>query len=104
MGEPAANHYRVERDMGTTPLNKRHTGARVVGMALTGLPMPASRIKFAATLRIIDSSDVIVYEKAGDQTEIDSLELTILGDLMRLDVDTFRASYGLPAGEETHDA
>jgi len=99
MGEPAANQYRVERDTGTTPLNKRHTGARIVGMAVTGLPMPRSKIKYAATLRIIDASDVIVYEKAGEQTEIDSLELTILGDLMRLEVETFRASYGLPGNE-----
>ncbi len=103
MGIPAANHYRVERDTGITPINKRHTGARIAGMAITGLPMPRSRIQYAATLRIIDASDVIVYERSGEQSEIDSLELTILGDLMRLDVETFRASYGLPDDQAPAD-
>jgi len=99
MGKPAAEHYRVERDMGTTPVGKRHKAARFIGTALTGLPMPSSRIKFEATLRIIDASDATVYEITDDQTAIDALELTILADLMRLDVEIFRATYGLPDDE-----
>jgi hypothetical protein len=99
MGDPAANHYRVERDTGTTPIGKRHKAARMIGTALTGLPMPSSRMKFDGALRIIDSADIIVYEQSGEQSTIDALELTILGDLMRLDIETFRAAYGLPDDE-----
>jgi hypothetical protein len=99
MGEAAANHYRVERDIGTTPIGRRHKAARMIGTALTGLPMPSSRMKFDGTLRIVDSTDVVVYEQSGEQGTIDALELTILGDLMRLDVETFRTAYGLPEDE-----
>jgi len=103
MGEPAANYYRVERDSDDTPIGNRHKGARMIGTALTGIPIPGKRMSFNATLRILDPAGTVVLAKAGDLREIDALELTILGDLMRLDVESFRASYGLPDGDPAAD-
>jgi hypothetical protein len=99
---PAIEIYRVERDVDTNPVGKRHMGLRAVGTALTGLPMPSSKPKFNATLRILDASNAVVFEKEADQGAIDALELQILSDLVRLDAEEFRQSYGLP--ETTPDA
>jgi hypothetical protein len=96
MAVPAIEVYRIERDTGTDPIGKRHLGARAVGTALTGVPMPSSKPKFLATLRIIDAANTIVFEKIDDQRSIDALELEILSDLVKLDAKAFQVAYGLP--------
>lgn len=95
MTTPAAEEFRVERDSGTEPMKAPRLGARAIGTALTGLPMPSSKPTFESTLRILDSTDTVVFSKDGDHRTIDALELEILGDLMRLDVEAFRRTYGL---------
>jgi hypothetical protein len=92
----AAEVYRVERVSGTEPLRKQHLGARAVGTALTGIPMPSSKPRFDATLRVLDEAGSVVLEKYGESRTIDALELEILHDLMQMDVETFRTAYGLP--------
>jgi hypothetical protein len=95
MEAPAVSEFRVERDSGTEPMKNQRLGARAIGTALTGVPMPSSKPTFASTLRILDSTNTVVFEKFGDHRMIDALELEILSDLMKLDVDAFRAAYGL---------
>jgi len=95
MTKPAAEEFRVERDSGADPMKDRRLGARAIGTALTGLPMPSSKPTFSSTLRIFDSTDTVVFEKYADHRTIDALELEILGDLMRLDVEAFRRNYEL---------
>jgi hypothetical protein len=99
MSLPAAEVFRVERDQGTTPLGSRHKAARALGTALTGLPMMGGRMKFEATVRIVDQSGEVLYETHGDSATMDALEMEILRDLMRLDEDAFRHAYGLPDKE-----
>jgi len=96
MATPAAEAYRVEREIASEPKGRKSPVTRALGTALTGLPMPRSKITWETTLRIVDASNSVVYETVADERTIDALELQILQDLMRLDAETFRQSYGLP--------
>ncbi|MFY9586273.1 MAG: hypothetical protein WAT66_02325 [Actinomycetota bacterium] len=96
MTVPAAEVFRVERESGDTPLKPTRRGLRALGTAATGFPMPAPRVQFAATLRIIDQSGTVLFEKHDDAATIDALELEILKDLLRMDADAFKHAYGLP--------
>jgi hypothetical protein len=96
MATPAAEVYRVERSTGYEPRGRKSPVVRALGTALTGLPMPKSKLTWDATLRIVDDKNEVVYETSADEGTIDALELQILQDLMRLDVEAFRGSYGLP--------
>ncbi len=98
MSVPAAEVFRVERDSGTTPLKPTRRGLRAIGTAATGIPIPGPRVQFAATLRIVDQEGAVVFERSGDGSTIDALELEILRDLMRLDDEAFRDAYGLEGG------
>jgi hypothetical protein len=98
MTQPAAEVFRVERDSGTTPMKPTRRGARAIGTAVTGFPIPGPRVQFEATLRILDEAGAVVFEKTGDGSTIDALELEILKDLMRLDAEAFRQAYGLIEG------
>src|SRR5207244_1196951 len=77
MPEPAANVYRVERDTADTPTGRKNPLGRMIATGLTGLPMPASKLKWDATLRIVDDAGAVVYETSGDQSTLDALELQI---------------------------
>ena len=90
----------MERAWGTEPVTRSRKVSRAIGTALTGLPIPGKMPKFSATLRVVDRSDAVVFESTGQTADIDSLELQILNDLIRLDVEAFRRSYGLAAEEE----
>ena len=103
MGEPAANYYRVERDSDDKPIGNRHLGPRMIGTALTGFPIPGKPMRFNATLRVLDPEGTVVFAKAGEGREIDALELEMLSDLLKMDVETFRAAYGLFDGEQARD-
>jgi hypothetical protein len=92
----ASEVYRVEREVTSGPIGKRSPLLRGIGTALTGMPMPSSRISWAAVVRLLDPDGVVVFEQAGDQASMDALELEILNDLIRYDVEAFRARYGLP--------
>ena len=92
---PAAEVFRVERESGDTPVKPTRRGLRALGTAATGFPIPGPRVQFAATLRILDQSDAVLFEKHDVASTIDALELEILKDLMRLDEDAFRRAYGL---------
>jgi len=96
MTTPAAEFYRVERATAADPKGRRSPVARAIGTALTGLPMPRSKLTWETTLRILDEQGTVVYETMADANVIDALELQILSDLMRMDVESFRHSYGLP--------
>lgn len=96
MAQLAADRYRVERLSSDEPIGRRHKLARAIGTAATGLPIPGKRVRFEATLQILDADGTVVYAKLDEATVIDSLELQILQDLIRLDVETFRQQYGLP--------
>jgi hypothetical protein len=100
MTTPAAEFYRIERESSAEPMKPQRRGARAIGTALTGVPMPSSRPSFATTLRVLDATGKIVYETFADARTIDALELQMLGDLLKLDVDAFRRAYGL-SEEET---
>ena len=95
MSLPAAEVFRVERESGDTPIKRTRRGLRAVGTAATGIPIPGPRVQFAATLRILDQEGTVVFERHDDAATIDALELEILKDLMRLDVESFRNAYGL---------
>jgi len=96
MPTPAAEVYRVERSIASGPKGRKSPVTRAIGTALTGMPMPRSKITWETTLRIVDQGGEVVYETVADGGTIDALELQILQDLMRLDAETFRHSYGLP--------
>jgi hypothetical protein len=96
MSTPAAEFYRIERATASEPKGRRSPVARALGTALTGLPMPRSKLTWETTLRILDDSGTVVYETLADAKTIDALELQVLQDLIRLDVEAFRQSYGLP--------
>ena len=96
MPTPAAEFYRVERVTADAPKGRRSPVARAIGTALTGFPMPRSKLSWETILRIVDASGDVVYETVADSATIDALELQILSDLIKLDVDAFRRSYGLP--------
>jgi hypothetical protein len=96
MTRPAAEVFRVERESGDTPLKPTRRGLRALGTAATGFPIPGPRVQFAATLRILDQNDTVLFEKHDDASTIDALELEILKDLMRLDVGAVGQAFGVP--------
>lgn len=96
MPTPAAEVYRVERLTASEPKGRRSPVTRALGTALSGLPMPTSKMTWETTLRIVDTAGTVVYETMADARSIDALEMQILQDLVQLDDETFRRSYGLP--------
>jgi len=91
----ASEVYRVERTWGTEPVKRGSKLPRAIGTALTGLPLPGKMPTFEATVRIVDQAGTVVYSSTGPTSTIDALELEILNDLIRLDVEAFRRSYGI---------